>query len=55
MYSLYGVIIESLFLVSEFDTFKGFGLRKFLFHMNKNLELVLQGESEVDDVHICFY
>lgn len=33
------------FLVSNLDTFKGFGLRKSLFHMNLDPELVLQDES----------
>lgn len=46
-------MIERLFL-SHFDTFKGFGLGKFLFHMSKDSVLVLQDESEVGDMHICF-
>lgn len=45
---LYVIMIERLFL-SHFDTFKGFGLGKFLFRMSKDSELVLQDESEVGD------
>lgn len=45
VHSPYGIVTESSFLVSNFDTFKGFGLRKCLFHMNLDPALVLQDES----------
>ena len=49
-----GIIIDSWFLMSSFDTFKGFGLRKFLFHMNKDPELISQDVSKVSNVQIFY-
>lgn len=40
--------------MSSFDTFKGFGLRKFLFHMNKDPELISQDVSKVSNVQIFY-
>lgn len=40
--------------MSNFDTFKGFDLRKFLFHLNKDPELVSQDKSRVGNVQIFY-